>query len=290
MTTEADAKSEIPTAAVKAFDRLLAVHRPAVLANIRTLRRIRPNAGPEQLIKALERQYLAAVTTGGAAVGASAVIPGVGMGISLTLSGVETAGFLEASALFAQSVAEVHGISVTEPDRARALVMALMLGEGGQRLVSQFAGQVGRKAPARQAFWGEMITSSLPQTVVGPLTDTLKRKFLAHFAARHGASIIGRMVPFGVGAAIGGTGNHLLGRRVVRSAREAFPPAPLIFRDELDPARGDPKEERRVRLPFMRFGRSSSTTLELPATVGTDDATARIDGSVPDGGTPPRGE
>ena len=51
--------------------------------------------------------------------------------MTLALSGVETAGFLEASALFAQSVTEVHGIAVDDPERARALVMTMMLGYGG---------------------------------------------------------------------------------------------------------------------------------------------------------------
>lgn len=232
---------QLPSALAKSFDRLMAVHRPAVIADIRALRRLRPHATPEDILKTLERQYLTAVTTGGAAVGASAVIPGVGMGISLALSGAETAGFLEASALYAQSVAEVHGIAVTDPDRARALVMALMLGDGGKSLVRQFAGQVGKKGQSRNLFWGELVTSSLPQTVMGPLTDTLKRHFVKSFVTRQGSSIIGRMVPFGVGAVIGGTGNHLLGRRVVKSAREAFPPAPLEFRAELDVPVKSPK-------------------------------------------------
>ena len=71
----------------------------------------------------LERRYLAAVTTGGAAVGATAVVPGIGTGVTLALSGVETVGFLEATTLFAQSVAEVHGIAGRESRsgaRARA--------------------------------------------------------------------------------------------------------------------------------------------------------------------------
>jgi hypothetical protein len=267
MADDRDSESQVPATALKAFDRLLTVQRPAVLANIRTLRRIRPSATPEQLLKSLERQYLTAVTTGGAAVGASAVIPGIGVGVSLTLSGVETAAFLEASALYAQSVAEVHGISVTEPERARALVMALMLGEGGQRLVKQFTGQMGRKGIAQQAFWGETITSSLPKTLVGPLTDSLKRRFLTSFATRHGTTIIGRMVPFGVGAVIGGTGNHLLGRRVVHSAREAFPPAPLDFRAELTPEPSEKRVKGEKRLPRLRrrgkgeLEAGSSTTL-----------------------------
>ena len=108
------------------------------------------------MVRILERRYLAAVTVGGAAVGASAAIPAVGTGTSLVLSGVETAGFLEASALFAQSVTEIHGIAVDDPERARTLVMALILGHAGQELITQFAGQAagkGSRAPRTGASW-----------------------------------------------------------------------------------------------------------------------------------------
>ncbi len=155
---------------VRGIDRVLTVQRPVVLAHIRSVRRGRPDASPEQLIRVLERRYLTAVTTGGALVGASATVPGVGTGSSLVLSGVETAGFLEASALFAQSVAEVHGIVVDDPDRARTLVMTMVLGTAGTDLVKQLAGQAtatGTGTGAR-ALWGEMITKSLPRTVDGP--------------------------------------------------------------------------------------------------------------------------
>jgi trimethylamine:corrinoid methyltransferase-like protein len=92
----------------RTLDRVLSVQRPAVLAHIRTIRRAKPDATPAQVIKTLERRYLAAVTTGGALVGATAAIPAVGTVASLALSTAETAGFLEASALFALSVTEVH--------------------------------------------------------------------------------------------------------------------------------------------------------------------------------------
>src|SRR5215213_1583692 len=108
----------LPTGVYRGIDRVMAIQRPAVLAHIRSLRRRNPNATPDQLVRILERRYLAAVTGGGAAVGATAVLPGVGTGVTLALSGVETAGFLEATALFAQSVAEVHGIAIEDPDRA----------------------------------------------------------------------------------------------------------------------------------------------------------------------------
>jgi hypothetical protein len=222
----------------RGIDVALAIQRPVVLAHLRSIRRRAPEATPERLVRILEQRYLAAVTTGGAAVGATAVIPGIGTGVTLALSGVETAGFLEATALFAQSVAEVHGIPVDNPERARALVMTLMLGKEGSDLVRQFAGQATGSGIARNAYWGEMITNTLPKAVMGTVVERLRSVFLKQFAVRGGASWLGKALPFGVGAAVGGIGNHVLGRRVLTQSRLAFGQAPAVVPAELEP-RGD---------------------------------------------------
>ena len=169
---------EIPQAnrfVVSGIDRLLTVQRPAVLAHLHSIRSHHPDASPQEVIRILERRYLTAVTTGGALVGASAVIPAVGVGASLALSTVETGGFLEASALFAQSVTEVHGIAVDDPDRARTLVMTLILGTAGSDLVKQLASQATGSGPVRNKFWGELVTKSLPQAAMGQIADRLKK-------------------------------------------------------------------------------------------------------------------
>ncbi|WP_051147395.1 hypothetical protein [Glaciibacter superstes] len=225
----------LPSGVVRGFDRVMAIQRPVVLAHIRGIRHRHPNATPDEIVRILERRYLAAVTTGGAAVGATAIIPGVGTGITLALSGVETAGFLEATSLFAQSISEVHGIAVDDPERARALVMTMMLGREGSDLVRQLAGQVSGSGIARNAYWGELVTTSIPRVIIGPLTERLKSVFIRQFAVRGGASFIGKAVPFGVGAVIGGAGNHILGKRVVQQSRLAFGQPPAWFREELNP-------------------------------------------------------
>ena len=219
----------------RGIDAVLSIQRPVVVAHLRGIRRRVPNATPEQIVRILERRYLAAVTTGGAAVGATAVIPGISTGITLVLSGVETAGFLEATALFAQSVAEVHGIAIDNPDRARALVMTLMLGNEGIDLVRQFAGQASGGGIARNAYWGELITNTMPKAVMGTVVDRLRHVFVRQFAVRGGAGIIGKAIPFGIGAAIGGAGNHILGRRVLRQSRLAFGAPPPVLPHELEP-------------------------------------------------------
>lgn len=258
---------------VRGIDRVLTVQRPVVLAHLRSIRRGRPSATPDELIRTLERRYLAAVTTGGALVGASAAIPAVGTGASLALSGVETAGFLEASALFAQSITEVHGIVVDDPDRARALVMTMVLGTAGSDLVKQLAGQVAGTGPAKSTFWGEMVTKSIPRAAMGPIADRIKKSFMKRFAVAQGTNVIGRLIPFGVGAVIGGGGNHLLGRQIVRASREGFGPAPAAFPVWLEPKPKTPKAPRAPkpprelggrRVPLPRLPRRAPKPIEPP--------------------------
>ncbi|WP_243074612.1 hypothetical protein [Microbacterium sp. SS28] len=239
---------------VRALDRVLAIQRPVVLAHLRSIRLRHPSASTTEIVRILERRYLAAVTTGGAAVGATAVVPGIGTGVTLALSGVETLGFLEATALFAQSVSEVHGIPIENPDRARALVLTLMLGKEGVDLVAQLAGQASGKGASRDKYWGELVTKTIPRAAVGPLVDQLKSVFVRHFAVRGGASWIGKALPFGIGAAFGGAGNNILGRRVLVSARRAFGIPAAELPAELEPRPGATRLEYAAGRGFRRAG------------------------------------
>lgn len=239
---------------IRMLDRVLAVQRPVVIAHLRSIRLRNPHASTADIVRMLERRYLAAVTTGGAAVGATAVVPGIGTGTTLALSGVETAGFLEATALFSQSLAELHGIRIENPDRARALVLTLMLGSEAVDLVSQWARQASGRGVPREKYWGELITKSLPRAAVGPLVDRLKSAFVRQFAAKGGASILGKALPFGIGAAVGGAGNHLLGRRVITNSRRAFGIPPYAYPVELEPRPGADRIERSVFRGARRAG------------------------------------
>jgi hypothetical protein len=262
---------------LQGIDKVLAIQRPVVLAHIRRIRRRHPGATPAQLVAILERDYLTAVTTGGAAVGASAVVPGIGTGASLALTGAETLGFLEVSALYAQSITEVHGIAVEDPQRARALVMTMLLGTAGSDLVHQLTGQFNGTAPDHNRFWGQVITTGIPQFAVGPVVDRIKRSFVKRFAARVGANAIGRAIPFGVGAVLGGTGNHMLGRKVIASSRDAFGPAPVVFPAVLDPKATKPESDDAVLLrrkgPLALLPGRRKPAATPPAERTTDAAT-----------------
>lgn len=269
---------ETPRAVDATLDRFLGIQRPAMLAHLRSLRRRHPDASAAELATILERRYLAAVTTGGAAVGATAVIPAIGTGITIALSGLETAGFLEATALYAQSLSELHGIAVDDPARARALVLTMMLGREGSDLVRQLAGQVTGAGMTRTAYWGELVTTTLPSMVVGPLVDRLRSAFIKQFALRGGASIVARAIPFGVGAVIGGTGNNILGRRVVANSRLAFGRAPLVIPEALAPAEGPGALHRLGSSTGRRVVRAGTALGALPGRIVRRDRAARLAG------------
>ena len=213
----------IPTTLERSVDRLMSVHRPAVVAHLDGIRNRHPHAPAAQLQTVLEQRYLTTVTLTGAATGAAAVIPAVGTVTALALSAAETLAFLETTALFAQSVAELHGVAVEDPERTRSLVLALMLGREGSEIIRQFGLELLNEDVSRAGYWGTMVGEALPNALLKPLLGKLKTVAMRKLAARETGSVLGRALPYGIGAAVGGIGNNLLGRRVITTAREAFP-------------------------------------------------------------------
>lgn len=215
--------------------RAVEVQRPLVLANLRRLQRRHPRATAAQLADKLERDYLLAVTGGGALVGGSAVIPGVGTVAALGLSAAATVGFLEATALYATSLAELHGIRMVDPEKASTLVMAIMLGEEGTALLGSLSGQAAGRSKGPTDAWGSAFARKTSFPGFGSVRDRIQRAFLRNLLQRQGTALLGRALPFGVGAVVGGVGNRVMGRAVVASAKEAFGPMPDTIPGELTP-------------------------------------------------------
>lgn len=227
-----DPSREHHPAVAKAISGVLTVQRPIVLAHLRRMRAKHPHATPAELISKLEKHYLTTVMTGGAGVGVAAAVPAVGTIAAIALASAETIGFIEATALYAHAVAEVHGLVLVDRDRAQALILTLMLGDEGAALLRQLTGQVAGGV-TQGALWGDLVTKAMPKSLVSPAVDQLRSMFLKKLAKSGAASVVGKVLPYGVGAVIGGTGNRILGRRIVNTAHRAFGPAPLFFPEHL---------------------------------------------------------
>jgi hypothetical protein len=180
----------------------------------------------------LEKRYLAAVTSTGAALGGVAAAPAVGAVLALAFSGGEAVVFLQAAALFALAVAEVHGIRVAEVERRRVLVLAVVLGDHSVMLVEKMAGRTSE-------HWGKLLPDVIPVSSITAINKTLGEWFVTKYGSKPGIVAMGRVAPFGIGAAIGAGGNHAVGRTVVNSSRRVFGPPPASFPDSDTVAIGD---------------------------------------------------
>lgn len=217
-----------------ALTSVVGVQRPVVQVYLRLLSKRHPDADPVRLALYAERDYLRAVTGAGAAGGAAAVIPGFGTAASLGVSAAVTVTFLEATALYAQTIAELHGIAVKDEDQAKALVMAVMLGPEAAGLLARVGDGVSA-GPKGRGTWGAIFgTATGKGGSWSSVAQALQGRFLRHFAASQTLSFVGRAVPFGIGCAIGGVTNRVLGRRVVASTLSAFAKLPAITQADLE--------------------------------------------------------
>jgi UPF0271 protein len=213
--------------------RAVEVQRPLVLANLRRLRKRHPNATAYELSQRLERDFLNGVGTGGAAIGATAIIPGVGTVAALSISAAATVVFLEATALYAQSIAELHGVRLANPESAQLTVMAIILGDEGQAMLAGMTGHALGTGKTPMQAWGKTVSKNLPLTTLKSLVAPMQKMFLKKVAVKGSASVVGRALPFGIGAAVGGVGNYMMGKAVIASANRAFGPAPMVIPPEL---------------------------------------------------------
>ncbi|MEJ2866724.1 hypothetical protein WCD74_03050 [Actinomycetospora sp. OC33-EN08] len=205
--------------ALRLLDRAIDLQQPLVAAHVRKLRERHPEESASEICKRLERQYLAAVTGSGAAVGAAAAAPGVGTAASLAMSAGETVTSLEAAALFALSYAEVHGVHIADVERRRTLLLSLLLGDGGSTFVSKAAGRTGK-------HWGRLLVDAIPMTKINQVNRVLGGRFITKYGQKQGILVLGRTAPFGIGAGIGAAGNAAVGWTVVKGVRRAFGDVP----------------------------------------------------------------
>lgn len=207
------------------IERALRLQQPLVTAHIAAVRRKQPEATPAEVVAKLGRQYQVAVAMTGGAGGALAIVPAVGTIASLASAGAEAFAALDAAVLYTLAVAEVHALPTDDADRRRALVLGVVVGQGGQATL--------RKVTGRSRDWAQEVTDTLPLSRLGPLNNGLTRWFLKRFIVRQGMLAMGRALPLGIGVVIGALGNIATARAVIRSADLAFGAPPATWPDQL---------------------------------------------------------
>ena len=106
--------------------------------------------------------------------------------------------------------------------------------------MSSLSGQAagtGQGAPPRPG--APLFARRVPLAGFGTVRERIQTMFLRTLLKQQGTAWLGRALPFGIGAVVGGVGNRVMGRAVVANAKEAFGPMPLVIPGELGrPAAG----------------------------------------------------
>lgn len=262
--------------------RAVTVQRPVVLTNLRRMRKAHPTLTNRQLALQLDKEFKRTMMGGGALIGATSAVPGVGTITSLGLSTLATGTFLEFCALYAQSMAELSGISTEDPQKAKLLVMGIMLGDEGRKLLGELSRQATGKGSGPIAT---MVPLSSPANLAvgsssmsGLIAQQIKRQFVRKFFIRQSTTMLGRAVPFGIGAVIGGVGNRALAAQIVRTAHKSFgelpeetPPALVedfkrgLKRDRLRAERRERRAQKKALTSGAREKRKAAKQLKKAA-------------------------
>lgn len=200
------------------FERILAAQQQLAIANVARLRRVNPDKSPEEIIRILTRTYLAAVTAAGAASGAAAVVPGAAVPTALA----DVMAFTEASALYALSLAEVHGLHPEDNERRKLLVVAVLMGNSGTGALEKALGRTG-------PHWGKKIVAAIPMRTVNNLNKVLGPRFITKYGTKQGVVVLATQVPIGIGAVLGAGGDFCFARLTVASAKKVFGPPPVAW-------------------------------------------------------------
>lgn len=215
----ADAKTQPDDRTFRIVDTALKVQRPLAATYVSSLRRKHPDLSEDDLVAHIEKRFSRMLTASGAGVGGTAALPGVGTAAAVVLTAGEGAAFAEACAFLTLAVAEIRGVDMGDAERRRAIVLGVLGGEKGAEIMGKALGRQGIQ-------WSSVLSGVAPDFVVNAASKQFRRWIRRKVAARLGGVWAGRLIPFGIGAVIGGVGNHLLAKGVIDAEREIFSHAP----------------------------------------------------------------
>ena len=252
VAVEVPKELQTPSGMTGAIYSAIDAQRSAAISYVRNVRGRQLDATPAEIVKTLERHYLVSVTASGSAVGATAFIPGAGTAVALGAAAAELLLQFELAALFGLAIAEVHGLNITDRDRARTVILTLMLEQEGRSKVTALAkaairrdasgltgaAQLGKGVSVDDLPLADLLGTAVPADLVPSILESvqdLAKKKLPETVAVAGT----RLIPGGIGMVLGGFGGYAAGNDVVQASRQAFGPSPDVLPDWLEPVDSD---------------------------------------------------
>lgn len=170
---------------------------------------------PEK-VHALTEQFARELGVAGAAAGAAAAAPAVGTMATIAATTAELAWFTGRAGDLILTMAALHGHPNPSVDERRAWVLAVLIYGGSAR--------DGLARAINEASTGVTLAGDrrIPLNTLQTANRLMARRLLRRYGTRRGVAALGRLVPLGVGALIGGTTNYVAVRTLAKSADEFF--------------------------------------------------------------------
>ena len=219
-------RSGRPNALERALDKAIAIPASRIEERVARMRRDRPGADAAELVEMAGARFRRDAGLSSGAVGASAAIPAISTGAAAALTVGQSAAFIASAVTYVLTVAEIQGVHVVDTERRRALVLSALLGKEGSEAVQ---GQLGLSS----MFWAAQLLMQMPLPSVKSINAHLIKRVAKRSAAKGGALALGRLLPFGIGAAIGWKGGRALANQVIEGAQAALGPQ-LALSDYVD--------------------------------------------------------
>lgn len=206
-----------------AFTKAIDAQLPAAKATVARLRRVHKDKSPEELIRYINKLYLATVTTSGAGAGAAAVVPNGAVQAPMTIA--DLASFIEASVMYVLTIAEIYKIDVEDVERRKFLIMIALLGDSGAKEVIKAFGK--KTVP----YWSKTVINKLPIEMINKANKILGPRFITKYGTKQGVLVLGKQLPLMLGAGIGAGGNALFGYFVINSTKKLLQDPPENWED-----------------------------------------------------------
>ncbi|MDJ0771594.1 MAG: EcsC family protein [Ilumatobacter sp.] len=170
---------------------------------------------PEK-IAAVTASFSRELGAAGAAAGAAAAAPAVGTAATIAATTAELGWFTARAGDLILTIAALHGMPDPSVDERRAWVLAVLIYGSSAR--DEFARALQQASTGLAPSGDGRLRLSTLQTA----NRLMGRALVRRYGTRRGAVAVGRLLPIGIGAAIGGSVNYLAIRALARQADAFF--------------------------------------------------------------------
>lgn len=188
-----------------------------------------PGASPEVKAREIATPIKRSMTALGAAAGATAAAPGVGTGVAVGALAAELGVVALRTTDMVMAIGAAYGHTDATADERRAWVLAVLaFGDDAAEEFTTLARDMGLRVGDGKAIEiaGEAIGGGAGQMAT---IDALRRintqlvtQVLKKWGTRRGAATVGKLLPFGIGAAVGGSANYVMLREFAKQATRFF--------------------------------------------------------------------